>query len=77
MNAIQNVKVIEATWSDIPEDAEEVIKNIWEEYGFGNDVYYFSVTLNEIKENSDYKPLSDWLKGKVEPTEPLLLHYWW
>lgn len=42
VKAIQQVTVLECTWTDIPEDVRNDIKKLWKDSDFGNDDYYFN-----------------------------------
>ena len=77
--AISKVTLIEAQWSDMPVEVEEDVKRIWQSWEFGNDHYYFSITLEELEtEYPEYDKLIVWLNEKgVEKQENLLIHWWW
>lgn len=49
-NALRDVAVIEAQWSNMPIEVEQDVKDIWRYLDFGNDNYYWKTSIYDILE---------------------------
>lgn len=74
--------VLEAVYSNMPQEVMEEIEKIWQDYELGNDYYYFSYNvsqqeyLNEAGDvTTDYPNLSKYLEDSG--IKECLIHYWW
>jgi hypothetical protein len=76
--------VLEATWTDIPDDVNYEIRDIWENQEFGNDDYYYQWSDADkegpwygegklLKEM--YPKLASYLAER--DVSSCLIHYWW
>lgn len=75
-DCIQQKTILEATWTDIPDDVRNEIGQIWDDYELGNDHYYWQFDVAECDEEwNEYPALNNYLtsRGITE----CLLHYWW
>lgn len=47
--ALKKQWVLDAQWTDLPEEVEQVVKEIWRWREFGNDNYMYRTTPEELK----------------------------
>ena len=75
--ALQQVTVLEATWTDCPDDVIDEIKKIWIDNNFGNDHFYYKwYEDSDGAEDSAYPVIAAYLK-EHNVTGPVLIHWWW
>lgn len=72
--ALSQVTVLEATWSDIPEDIVDEIRDLWTDAEFGNDNHYYSWTGNSY-DVERYPLTTKYLED--HGVKECLIHYWW
>jgi hypothetical protein len=90
--AITSVFIVEAQWSDIPEDVYEEIRDLWYANEYGNDHYYYSWISEDfataedddwaeevgIEDEYRYKKIAKYLRDNgLGPNDKILIHYWW
>ena len=80
-DAIRTVKLIEAQWSNMPVEVEEDVKAAWKDHELGNDVYYWSTSLELIREEGaegrEYEVFdSDAVKWVTKKTNYAYLIQW-
>ncbi len=51
--ALKKQWVLDAQWTDCPEDVETVIKHLWRYYELGNDNYMLRRSINDLLEMTD------------------------
>lgn len=82
--ALQQEWILEATWTDIPEDVHKEIENLWTVIEYGNDHYYFAWKSDEewwYDGDGDqtyeqrFPAIGNYLKENN--IEECLIHYWW
>lgn len=87
--AITNRVVIEAQWSDMPEEVVNEVRELWRDRELGNDYYYYTWSEDDFHDAeseeddedfssdwSTYPVLAKWLRDNgVEAG--CLIHFWW
>jgi hypothetical protein len=71
--ALTETVVLEGQWTDLPEEVVDDIRQLWQDYEFGNDNYYYSWGKHTEKE--EYPVLAKYLDEAG--VESCLIHYWW
>jgi hypothetical protein len=84
--AIKDVKVVEATWTDLPQEVRDDIRQLWQDYEYGNDHFYHSWSIehhdawdtewNLIPDEFLYPELRAYMVDNDLP-EGTLIHFWW
>lgn len=76
--------ILETTWNkDCPLEVNKEVGNLWSDYlEYGNDYYYWSTSLDELKqmlnEGTQVKAIIDYVEPFVDDSkEQILIHYWW
>ena len=79
--------IIETTNADMPTEVYNAISELWIDYEFGNDVYYFKTSIVELEQmvedegdylDYDLSVVPKWLlEIGFDEHEILLLHHWW
>ena len=84
--AIRTVKLIEATWTNMPLEVQREVRELWIMLEYGNDVYYYNGSIQDLEDwiegvdNPDFKVdnLCKWLRENGFKNEDrFLLHFWW
>lgn len=81
--AIQDIKILEAQWSDLPEDIYEEVVQLWRDRELGNDYYYYPFDVENEKYMGDdedytgegYPKLVAYLEERG--IKDILIHWWW
>jgi hypothetical protein len=82
-DCIQQVTVFEVQWSNCPVEVCEEVRELWKEYGYGNDHYYHwwddsesERDENGVSEASECYPIiADYLRSRN--VTKCLIHWWW
>ena len=76
-SSVKKVWFLDAQWSDLPREVENEVKQLWRDYGLGND---HSICKREMDDElfEDYPKIYLWCKYKGIPEgEKILIHWWW
>lgn len=68
--ALHKMWVLDAQWTDIPPEVEEVVKNLWRYHELGNDRYMLRQSIEDLLETNEGFVCDQWLWGKT-PEEQL------
>ena len=60
-------------------EAQAEIRELWADNELGNDTYYHSTTLEELREEGEYPAIIAYLETQAELKEDdtIMLHWWW
>jgi hypothetical protein len=83
--ALRQVTVLEAQWTDLPEDVVEDVRRLWRNRELGNDDFYASWDADDFYTTEDpddkfrheykYPAIAKYLRDN--DVEECLIHYWW
>jgi hypothetical protein len=88
-NEIQKQPALKKVWfldpisTDCPIEIENIIRNLWGMFEFGNDNYFYSTSISDLEEwdlemEDEINLLISYLKENgIQSNETVLLHYWW
>lgn len=78
-NSVRKVWFLDVQWSDCPEFVEDEVRQLWDDFGLGNDHYIYRFTTGEDEEGTfNYPMIAKWLKYKGVPDgETVIIHWWW
>jgi hypothetical protein len=63
--ALHKMWVLDAQWTDIPLEVEEVVKNLWRFYELGNDNYVLRKSREDLQELGEGFECEQWVWGKT------------
>jgi hypothetical protein len=76
-DSISKVWFLDAQWSDLPQEIEDEVRQLWKDYELGNDNYIAKREVNDELFN-DYPRIYFWCKHKGIPEgETVIIHWWW
>lgn len=73
IEAISKVTILEATWTNCPEDVKKDIRTLWQDNEYGNDLYYHS--WDSTDDEGEYPAIRKYLDD--HNIEKCLIHFWW
>ena len=75
----RKVWLLDAQWSDCPEEVEAQVKKMWREYENGNDRYVIKTNLINLIEDEKFVVVQYILEQcpEIERDELILIHWWW
>jgi hypothetical protein len=71
--ALHTATVLEAQWSDCPEDVYEEVVQMWQNFELGND---FSYVTWDAEFEEDYPIIAKYIADH-NVTGECLIHFWW
>jgi hypothetical protein len=81
---MKKVWLLETTWNkDCPPEVKDAVRELWGDYlEYGNDHYYWSTSLDELKglleDCLKVQPILSYAsKFVTDDEEDFLIHYWW
>lgn len=79
--SFRNVTVLDASGPDVPIEVYEAIRDLWKDYGFGNDYYYVPWYADDDCAHGEnkYQVITDYITNMGEnPNDGnVLIHFWW
>lgn len=75
--SVKQQYVFDVQWSDCPDFVEAEVRQLWRDYGLGNDYFISKQDLDdELKES--YPAIYFWLlHNKVPLGTEIWIHWWW
>lgn len=76
-SSVKKVWFLDAQWSDLPQEIEDEVRQLWSDYELGNDNY---IAEREVNEGlfEEYPKIYLWCKYKGIPeNETVIIHWWW
>lgn len=76
-NSVYKIWFFDVQWSDCPSFVEDEVRTLWQDFGYGNDNYIYTTTLDE-ELFEECPNIYYWLKLKgVNGGEKVVVHWWW
>lgn len=65
--ALHKMWVLDAQWTDLPKDIEDIISNLWGYHGLGNDNYMLRRSINNfVDQEKDGFECEQWFWGETQ-----------
>ena len=72
-DCIRQHTLFDVQWSNCPVEVEAEVKQLWRDFGLGNDYYY--VHWNTLDYGEEYPIIDEYLKSRG--VTECLIHWWW
>lgn len=73
VDPIKQITVLDAQWSNLPEDVLEEVRQMWRDWELGNDYYYAKFYVDEYEDS--YPLIAEYLRSRG--IDKCLVHFWW